>query len=136
VTVGAVWALVSYLREVRPDESLIAVALGERWAKLLELRGEVTKAMEEARKAGLVKQPNEALVTIEGPADVLALARETEELRALLLAGDVALRPGATTRARIERAPGGKCERCWNVRELGARADHPTLCARCAGVVA
>jgi signal peptidase II len=28
VTVGAVWALVSYLREVRPDESLIALALG------------------------------------------------------------------------------------------------------------
>jgi signal peptidase II len=28
VTVGAVWALVSYLREVRPNESLIALALG------------------------------------------------------------------------------------------------------------
>ena len=28
VTIGAVWALVSYLREVRPEESSIAVALG------------------------------------------------------------------------------------------------------------
>jgi signal peptidase II len=28
VTVGAVWALVSYLREVRPDESVITMALG------------------------------------------------------------------------------------------------------------
>jgi isoleucyl-tRNA synthetase len=111
-------------------------ALGSRYARLLELRGEVTKAVEAARKAGLVKQPNEALVTIEGPADVLALARETEELRTLLLAGAVALEPGAMVRARVERAPGGKCERCWNVRELGSRADHPTLCARCAGVVA
>ena len=111
-------------------------ALGARYVRLLELRGEVTKAMEEARKIGLVKQPNEARITIEGPADVLSLARETEELRALLLAGDVELAPGTTVRASIDKAPGGKCERCWNVRELGSRADHPTLCARCAGVIA
>jgi isoleucyl-tRNA synthetase len=111
-------------------------ALGARWVRLLELRGEVTKALEEARKAGLVKQPNEALVTIEGPADVLSLARETDELRALLLAGDVALAPGTTIRATVDRAAGGKCERCWNVRQLGTRTDHPGLCARCAGVVA
>jgi len=111
-------------------------ALGERWAKLLELRGEVTKAMEEARKAGLVKQSNEARATIEAPDDVLALARGTQELRNFLLLGDVVLQPGAALRATVDKAPGGKCERCWNARTLGGRADHPTLCERCAGVVA
>ena len=111
-------------------------ALGARYTRLLELRGEVTKAIEEARKAGLVKQSTEALATVEAPDDLLALARGTEELRTLLLVGELDLVPGATLRVAIDKAPGGKCERCWNVRELGSRAEHPTLCARCAGVVA
>jgi len=96
----------------------------------------VTKAIEDVRKAGLVKQSTEARATIEAPEDVLALARGTEELRTLLLVGEVELVPGKTLRVVIDKATGGKCERCWNVRELGTRADHPTLCARCAGVVA
>jgi len=110
-------------------------ALGERYAKLLELRAEVTKATEEARKAGHVKQSNEARATIEAPDDVLALARGTEELRSFLLLGDVTLQPGAGLRATIDKAPGGKCERCWNARTLGVWVEHPTLCERCAGVV-
>jgi isoleucyl-tRNA synthetase len=110
-------------------------ALAARYDRLLELRGEVTKALEEARKAGVVKQSNEARVTIEGPDGVLALARGAEELPTLLLAGEVVLAGGAALRVSIDRATGGKCERCWYVRPLGTRPDHPTLCARCAGVI-
>ena len=32
----------------------------------------------------------------------------------------------------IELAQGEKCERCWHVSvEVGANAEHPTLCPRC-----
>ncbi len=110
-------------------------ALAARYDRLLELRGEVTKALEEARKAGVVKQANEARVTIEGPDGVLALARGAEELQTLLLAGEVVLAGGPAIRVSIDRAAGGKCERCWYVRPLGTRPDHPTLCSRCAGVI-
>ena len=51
------------------------------------------------------------------------------------VAADVALAAGPRLRVGIERASGGKCERCWYVLPLGTRPDHPTLCARCAGVV-
>jgi isoleucyl-tRNA synthetase len=109
-------------------------ALATRYDALLALRAEVTKAIEEARRDGLVKQSNEARIVIETPAaDAL---RATDELRTLLLAGEIDVRAGAALRVRIEKATGGKCERCWNVRPLGTRADHPALCARCAGVVA
>jgi isoleucyl-tRNA synthetase len=111
-------------------------ALAARYAQVLELRGEVTKAVEAARNAGTVKQASEARVVVEAPEPVLALARGTEELRALLLAGDVALVAGPALRVTVARAPGGKCERCWNVRPLGGRPEHPVLCARCADVVA
>ena len=42
--------------------------------------------------------------------------------------------PGLTV--EVSEAQGGKCERCWmQSATVGADADHPTLCARCAQVV-
>ncbi|MGH7893650.1 MAG: isoleucine--tRNA ligase [Candidatus Binatia bacterium] len=111
-------------------------ALAARYERLLELRGEVTRAIEEARRGGVVKQPNEAKIVIEAPALAHEALLATEDLRTLLLAGDVEVRSAPALRVAVEKANGGKCERCWNVRPLGARADHPTLCARCADVVA
>ena len=36
----------------------------------------------------------------------------------------------------IEKASGEKCERCWKVLdEVGADAEHPTVCGRCADAV-
>lgn len=36
----------------------------------------------------------------------------------------------------VSRANGLKCERCWNYSlEVGSFNDHPSLCARCHGVV-
>ncbi len=36
----------------------------------------------------------------------------------------------------VEKAPGSKCERCWKyTTDVGAAPAHPTICARCAGVV-
>ena len=36
----------------------------------------------------------------------------------------------------VEKAVGDKCERCWAYSEtVGTVPEHPTLCARCAGVV-
>ena len=39
-------------------------------------------------------------------------------------------------RVVVSQAKGEKCERCWmHSPTVGADADHPTLCARCAAVV-
>ena len=49
-------------------------------------------------------------------------------------------RPGADPAAIgvvAERSDYAKCERCWNLRpSVGQDAEHPTLCDRCARVVA
>ncbi|NTU89126.1 MAG: hypothetical protein HGA54_04345, partial [Actinobacteria bacterium] len=37
--------------------------------------------------------------------------------------------------AEVSVAPGEKCPRCWNIRELGRVASHTDLCERCALVV-
>ena len=36
----------------------------------------------------------------------------------------------------VRKADGEKCERCWNIRsDVGAQAQHPTLCGRCVEAV-
>ncbi len=38
---------------------------------------------------------------------------------------------------KVEPAVGEKCERCWTRSDsVGNQAGHPTLCSRCADVVA
>src|SRR5438093_1230819 len=143
----------------RPDSVLLAglapppVAwrapdVAARFERLLTVRGAVTKAIEEARQAGLVKQSSEARVALGAPsADGLGtlLAERAADLPSLFLVAEVALGgadgapesplvPGL--RVRVERAPGEKCPRCWNLRALGQDPRHPDLCERCAGVVA
>ena len=36
----------------------------------------------------------------------------------------------------VVKAEGAKCDRCWNIRnDVGAQAQHPTLCGRCVGAL-
>ena len=42
---------------------------------------------------------------------------------------------GGESTVQLEKAPGGKCERCWKTLELGADPDYPTICGPCALVV-
>ena len=125
------------------DEQLAA-----RFDRLLAVRAAVTKAIEEARQAGVVKQSSEARVVLGvGQGDGLAelLAAQAAELPALFLTaavtvGDDGRAPAspvlAGLRVAVERASGKKCPRCWNVRVVGGDARHPDLCARCVTVVA
>ncbi len=131
----------------RPPETWRAPEVAARFERLLLVRGAVTKALEEARQAGLVKQGSEARIVLGAKAvDGLGalLAERAPELSEIFLVADVSLggMDGATEsaivpglRIRVERAAGAKCPRCWNVRQLGEDARHPELCARCARVV-
>lgn len=45
--------------------------------------------------------------------------------------------PVAGVRVLVGEAKGQKCERCWKILPtVGQDAAHPTLCPRCAAVVA
>jgi isoleucyl-tRNA synthetase len=130
-----------------PPDGWRADELAARFERLLAVRAAVTKALEEARQAGVVKQGTEARVVLS-PDGVEGLGRlladEAAELPALFLVAEVALGaadggsdsgilPGLGV--RIERAPGEKCPRCWTVRRLGEDARHADVCTRCATVL-
>jgi isoleucyl-tRNA synthetase len=66
------------------------------------------------------------------------LERYKGSLAELFIVSAVTLEPeaGEDLVVRVERAPGEKCERCWNRSEtVGQNASHPSFCARCAEVV-
>ena len=133
----------SQLPEVNPaftDDELAA-----RWEYLLDIRGEVTKKLEEARTQKLIGHPLDARVTITAGGDAYnALQPYADELRSILivsrakLAKDDTLKgtPDGSTvegvRIEVDAAPGDKCERCWvHDATVGANQEQPGVCQRC-----
>ncbi len=132
-------------------------AVERGWETLLRVRGEVARALEQARAAKLIGAGLDArvrlYVTDPGLAGALgdqALLRElfiVSQLQRVdgpvpgeLAAGPdrVLLRetglPGLAV--EVQRASGAKCERCWVWSEAVGRAeDHPGLCERCVPIV-
>jgi len=126
------------------------------WEKLMVLRHDVLSTLETARSLKLVAGSLEARVSVE-PRTNLPPEERAELISLLetykdLLPGffivsqfrsglDGVELPGAITEnapktspwiVRVERAPGAKCERCWNYStHVGENTDYPTVCERC-----
>jgi isoleucyl-tRNA synthetase len=114
-----------------------AGALLERYGRLLEIRGDVLKALEAARRDKLIGSGLEARVVLRAEGEVLARLRASAaELAALFIVSRVDLVEGPP-QVTVERAPGEKCERCWIYAEdRGADPRHPTVCGKCAAALA
>jgi len=129
------------------DAALVDEALAARWELLLAARTVVTKALEEARQAGVIGHSLDARVRLVPNARLRALlAAQAAELPALFIVSQVELADElgdavATASSDdlavvVESARGAKCGRCWNFSEaVGRDADHPDLCERCLPVV-
>ncbi len=123
------------------DETLLA-----RWAVLLDVRGEVMKALEEARAAKQLAASLEAAVFVRGPAGALAPLRAHEakghvfpgNLANLFIVSAVRLEESESPLAvSVAHAAGRKCERCWTwSAAVGTLAVHSGVCERCASILA
>jgi isoleucyl-tRNA synthetase len=121
----------------------------KRWTTLLDVRQEVSKALEEARAAKLIGSALEARVLIEGPDEVVDAIESIADPEGFFIVSylDVNRTPGLTEEAEVAeglplvqvqvfRAEGEKCPRCWTWRsEIGSDKDYPEVCPRCAGVL-
>jgi isoleucyl-tRNA synthetase len=123
-------------------------AIASRWERILALRAEIAQPLEAARKEKTIGSDQDAVVTVSpGPfADLFeSHAREIQDVLIVsgLAVGDLsgpgvyesAAFPGL--KAKVEKAPWGKCERCWNhTPAVGTIPAAPELCERCAAAVA
>ena len=125
----------------RVDETVLDEALGERWERLLGVRDEVLKVLEEARQRKLIGNALEAKVEIlAGQALLPFLQGYAKELPTIFIVSAVDLKPapegGPELSVVVHRAPGKKCERCWVYREsVGLSAEYPTVCEPCVAVL-
>lgn len=111
--------------------------IAEDFGAALSVREVVTKALEDARDAGVVKKSQEAAVSVTVPEDLRARIEKFDSavFEELFIVSAVTFEPGEELAAQVSPAPGEKCPRCWNYRELGGNAAHPHVCERCGNVL-
>jgi len=129
--------------DIRCDKEFVA-----KWEMLIELKGEVSKALETSRKEKVIGHSLDACVQILLPEAIRSQLRDNlDELMFVFIVSRVQLMDSLDgsdgvyvsdavkgMRVKVQPAEGQKCERCWNyfVDEVG-RKEHPTVCLRCVG---
>jgi isoleucyl-tRNA synthetase len=128
--------------EVKDDK------LVERWDRIMKVRAEVSKALEQARVAKTIGHSLDAGVTICAEPELLAFLGEyAADLAEIFIVSKVTLVDSMSgdsytaeavpgLRVQVSAAPGEKCERCWCYsEELGQDTSHPSICPKCTTAV-
>ncbi len=109
--------------------------------RVLELRERVAKVLEPMRASGEIGAALDAEIELRcGVADANWLSPVVDELRFLLISGDVSIVDDERVTAigvsaRATDKP--KCVRCWQRRaDVGTHAGHTELCGRCVDNIA
>lgn len=128
-------------------EEYIDEALESKWDNFIEIRSEITRVLEGARRAKTIGHSLDAKVELHATDEALAILRSVEgDLATLLivsqaklvegLAGGVEATGREDLKVTVQAAEGEKCERCWIYSDtVGKDAEHPTVCARCAAAL-
>jgi isoleucyl-tRNA synthetase len=110
-------------------------ALAAKWAKLREIRGDVTATLEAARAAKTIGASLQAAPKLDLPAEEAALL-SPEGWAEISITSGAEVAVAEARKVTFALAPGQKCDRCWRVLpEVGQSHAHPTLCRRCEAVV-
>ena len=130
------------------DEALaFDEAAAIKWEKLIAVRDDVNKALEQARASKLIGKPLEAKVVITASeAGKEFLDSCGQDLAKLCIVSAVEVQSGegegdayealGGVKIAVSRMEGEKCARCWIYDPtVGSNAEHPCLCARCASVL-
>jgi isoleucyl-tRNA synthetase len=126
------------------DEAAIAPdpKQAEDWKIVRGVRETVLKALEEARNQKLIGGNLQAQVTLTAIDPVYSvLQRFHNDLRYFFIVSAVDLKKGAgngdsPVAVQVDKAPGLKCERCWNFStHVGEDKNYPTVCERCSAVL-
>ncbi len=120
-----------------------------KWDRLIQIRGEVAKALETARKDRLIGHSLEAHVDLFAGHELYTFLKDAkDELTSFFIVSSVSIHDNTPPQgiflsseikglgAMISRAKGVKCDRCWNYSEsVGTDTEHPTVCQRCLNVL-
>jgi len=124
-------------------------ALIERWEVILNVRKEITKALELARNEKIIGHSLDAAVSLALPHNLLQGLKEyRDELRSICIistvefVGEGEIQDGYESKEypglviKVMPSAFSKCERCWiHDSSVGHDTEHPALCKRCVQVI-
>ena len=133
----------------KENDAAIDSELDNKWKRLLEVRAEITKALEGARRDKVIGHPLEAAVEVKVTGslaefladkwDILKMIAIVSELSQSDVLEGVVYSSEELPEMHVSVSPasGRKCERCWLRSDTVGNDDgHPELCSRCTNVVA
>ncbi|MCX5845432.1 MAG: isoleucine--tRNA ligase [Deltaproteobacteria bacterium] len=129
--------------EVNPQ--YLDADLAKSWNTMIALRGEISKAIEIARKNKVVGHSLDARVDIAPPVDLRSFIEEhREDLKTLLILSQINIVEKEAIKDAyvssefegltigVTKARGQKCDRCWIYSEtVGMNQEYPAICDRC-----
>jgi len=122
------------------DEDLV-----KKWEFLVELKGEVSKALETSRRDKIIGHSLDSIVKLELPDNFKAIVKN-DELKYIFIVSEVVLVDSIGSEEKIfesdslqgvkvfsEMHPGKKCERCWHYFEPDVKEGKANgeICSRC-----
>ncbi len=118
------------------DDKYLDKKLEDKWNKLLEIRSEVYRSIENARAEKSISHPLEARVEISLDGNDFQLMKSMEtQLPSIFIVSEFIVEKGSRN-IIVKKAEGKKCERCWmHLDSVGKNAEHSGLCERCVSVV-
>ncbi len=126
------------------DESMKDEALAGKWEKIIALRQEVSKTMEQARRDKIIGHPLDAVVKITADGETFDFVESSRHfLKDVFIVSEVEVIKGngpfiesenfKQLGIKVFKSTGVKCPRCWNYsKDIGADKNHLEVCARCA----
>jgi isoleucyl-tRNA synthetase len=129
------------------EEEFADAKLEEFWARILDVRGAVSRGLEVARNKGLIGHPLEASIGVVDAGDyggaLQSLTAKEWETIAITSGFEFTSSFSSEESVRFEdeqtgivleigKAPGSKCPRCW---KYSVDVDENGLCVRCRKVL-
>ena len=111
-------------------------ALHSLFEKVLSVRSDVQKKLEELRANKTIGASLEAAVEITAENETLAALNETHDLREILIISKVQIKAGAYS-VVAQKAEGEKCVRCWVYSTEISKHEHTIgICPKCVEALA
>ena len=118
----------------------------EKWDRINKVKDAVKKQLEELRAQKTIGSSLDAEVTLYAEGELYAFLNDVKEvLPQVLIVSKVTVNEGAGGKVDADfeglgieskKAEGRKCARCWTYSDtVGANAEHPEICERCAAAI-
>ena len=112
--------------------------LRKKWTKIVEIKENVSKKLEEARAEKIIGHSLNAKVVLYAEGDLYNFIKDNLELlKTVFIVSGLEIEENQRAGeeklgVKIETAEGEKCERCWMYsKTVGEDKENPTICHKC-----